>query len=341
MKYTNFAILALTSNVSASEVERYMSADAFDQESLAQTYRAKRDTFDNDHDTAGMYDDGWVYSQPGKFKKGSIVVGKSPPGGGAQVETMIRPDSALHQTGHHHHPHRANRDTFDNDHDTISMYDDGHAYSVAGKFKKGPIVVGKSPPGGGAQVETMIRPDSSLHQIRRSKRDSYDADPTTSSMYDDGHQYGAPGSLEWKFAGGPKAEFDAAKAKGAALSQHHHHHKHHRNTKDSFDNDGATASMYDDQHVYSEPGQNWALSPREKAEKAKADKLMAGPAPVEGLVQHRGQGQDSFDADPTTVSMFDDGDKIKTYNHGKGLGSLNWKFAGGPKAEYDVAKAAG
>ena len=37
--------------------------------------------------------------------------------------------------------------------------------------------------------------------------------------------------------------------------------------------------------------------------------------------------------------MFDDGDKVKTYNQ-KGLGSLNWKFAGGPKAEYDAAKAA-
>ena len=62
MKYTNFAILALTGNVSATEAQRYMSADSFDQESLAQTFRNRRDSFDNDHDTASMYDDGWVYS---------------------------------------------------------------------------------------------------------------------------------------------------------------------------------------------------------------------------------------------------------------------------------------
>jgi hypothetical protein len=39
-----------------------------------------------------MYDDGWVYSHPGKFSKGPIVVGKFPPGGGKQVETVVRPD---------------------------------------------------------------------------------------------------------------------------------------------------------------------------------------------------------------------------------------------------------
>ena len=33
--------------------------------------------------------------------------------------------------------------------------------------------------------------------------------------------------------------------------------------------------------------------------------------------------------------MYDDGDKIKTYS---APGALNWKFAGGPKAEYDAAK---
>jgi len=288
------------------------------------------------------------------------------------------------------------------------MYDDGWVYSQPGKYQKGPITVGKTPPGGGEQVVTTIKENTpnGLQQIRRSQRDSFDADPTTASMYDDGdkvktyNQKGL-GSLNWKFAGGPKAEYDAAKAAKTekkeateTLAQHHHHHKHHRNTKDSFDADsgsasmyddqhvysepgqnwsltpkekkakaaadalmagpapveglsqhirrdsfdadGATASMYDDQHVYSEPGQNWSLTPKEKKAKAAADALMAGPAPVEGLVQHI--KRDSFDYDPTTSSMYDDGDKVKTYNQ-NGLGSLNWKFAGGPKAEFDAARA--
>jgi hypothetical protein len=219
MKYTNFAIIALTGNISASEVQRHMqSADSFDEieqdAALAQQFREKKDTFDNDQDTASMYDDGWVYSKPGKFSKGPIVVGKFPPGGGKQVETVLNPaQQSLSHAGHHksHHHHKDKRDTFDNDQDTASMYDDGWVYSKPGKFSKGPIIVGKFPPGGGKQVETVLRPDSqSLRQISRSKRDSYDHDPTTSSMYDDGFQYSAPGALKWKFAGGPKAEFDAA-----------------------------------------------------------------------------------------------------------------------------------
>merc|ERR1711935_452507 len=164
------------------------------------------------------------------------------------------------------------------------------------------------PTGGGKQVETVMNPaQQSLRQIARSRRDSYDHDPTPSSMYDDGHQYSAPGALNWKFAGGPKAEYDAAKASKPeagpveVLTQHKHHHKHHRNAVDSFDHDGDTSSMYDDQHVYSKPGKNWALSPKEKKEK-------------------------------------EAGDKLKTYSPA-GAGKLNWKFAGGPKAEYDAAPA--
>jgi hypothetical protein len=33
---------------------------------------------------------------------------------------------------------------------------------------------------------------------------------------------------------------------------------------DSFDRDPDTASMYDDQHVYAKPGENWARTPEEK-----------------------------------------------------------------------------
>ena len=89
-------------------------------------------------------------------------------------------------------------------------------------------------------------------------------------MYDDSWTFSAPGGLDWKFAGGPKAEYDAAmKAKKPA-------------------------------------------------------------APVEVLAQRK----DSFDHDPTTASMYDDVDKIKTMS---APGKLSWKFAGGPKAEYDAA----
>lgn len=99
-------------------------------------------------------------------------------------------------------------------------------------------------------------------------------------MYDDGDKIktyapAGAGSLKWKFAGGPKAEYDAdgkpdPKYVEALVQQRHHHHK-----------------------------------------------------------------LDSFDHDPTTSSMYDDGDKVKTYAPA-GAGTLKWKFAGGPKAEYDA-----
>jgi hypothetical protein len=131
------------------------------------------------------------------------------------------------------------------------MYDDQWWYSNPGKQK--------------APAPAQPAPVEALHQ--RFKRDSFDYDPTTASMYDDADKqktYSAAGALNWKFAGGPKAEYDAAKASskdGApkeALSQHrrhkksghHAHHRHHRNSggrgADTFDNDPDTTSMYDD-----------------------------------------------------------------------------------------------
>jgi hypothetical protein len=79
-------------------------------------------------------------------------------------------------------------------------------------------------------------------------RDTYDKDPTTTSMYDDGHVYtDHAGSLKWKFAGGPAAEYAAATGhKPFALTQHRHH------MRDSFDKDPTSASMYDDGHVYTD-----------------------------------------------------------------------------------------
>jgi hypothetical protein len=44
-----------------------------------------------------------------------------------------------------------------------------------------------------------------------SRKDTFDQDPNTSSMYDDGHVYtDKAGSLKWKFAGGPTKEFEAS-----------------------------------------------------------------------------------------------------------------------------------
>jgi hypothetical protein len=82
-------------------------------------------------------------------------------------------------------------------------------------------------------------------------------------MYDDGDKqktYSAPGKLDWKFAGGPKAEYDAAMSskKGSAAPVEALIQKYKR---DSFDGDSGSASMYDDQHVYSEAGQYTASVP--------------------------------------------------------------------------------
>jgi hypothetical protein len=45
--------------------------------SLSQRFNVRKDTFDNDPDTASMYDDGWVYSHPGKFQRGDPMAGIS------------------------------------------------------------------------------------------------------------------------------------------------------------------------------------------------------------------------------------------------------------------------
>jgi hypothetical protein len=151
--------------------------------------------------------------------------------------------------------------------------------------------------------------------------------------------YSAAGKLNWKFGGGPKAEYDKAmEGKKAAapvevLSQHRHyrrnqdraahhaHHRHHRNNgragADTFDHDPDTTSMYDDQHVYGNAGEYKAS--------------FQGPSKAKALMQHRLRARDSFDFDPTTTSMYDDTFKYSA------PGALDWQFAGGPKAEYDAA----
>jgi hypothetical protein len=252
----------------------------------------KRDSFDYDPTTSSMYDDGdkvktynqnglgslnWKFAGGPKAEYDAAIAAKTEKK--EATETLAQhhhhrsnKGRAAHHSHHRHHRNQAGADTFDNDKNTVSMYDDRHVYSNAGAFKASAGGAGKAAP-----VEGLVQ-----HRLRT--RDSYDFDPTTTSMYDDGdkiktYNQNGLGSLNWKFAGGPKAEYDAA------------------------------------------------IAARKK------------PEPTETLTQFARSNRDSFDADPTTASMYDDGDKIKTYN-GKVAGSLNWKFAGGPKAEYDAAMAA-
>jgi hypothetical protein len=79
--------------------------------------------------------------------------------------------------------------------------------------------------------------------------------------------------------------------------------------------------MYDDQHVYSNPG-GYQASYAPPAKEAPA------------LMQHRARARDTFDHDPTSTSMYDDSWTFSA------PGALDWKFAGGPTAEYDAAMAA-
>jgi len=87
-----------------------------------------------------MYDDGWVYSKAGKFQAPQATQnapGKLP----AKVEETpmpVAPPPALLQRSN------IRRDTFDNDPDTASMYDDGWVYSTPGKFRKGDTMRGIS-----------------------------------------------------------------------------------------------------------------------------------------------------------------------------------------------------
>ena len=102
--------------------------------------RNRRDTFDSDPDTSSMYDDGWVYSKPGKFKgtaPSPAAPGKKP----AEVKEvpMSAPNPAapaLYQ--------RSKKDSYDMDPDTASMYDDGWVYSKPGKFRQGDAMSGIS-----------------------------------------------------------------------------------------------------------------------------------------------------------------------------------------------------
>lgn len=136
-------------------------------------------------------------------------------------------------------------------------------------------------------------------------------------MYDDGHIYtDDAGTIKWKFAGGPAAEY-------AAATGYNPYKLVQFARKDSFDNDPDTASMFDDQHVYSKPGQYTAsVAPAfPKTDKIKQDidtkdtTPLPNPAfPIElgVLAQKQKRSQDTFDVDdkneaqPNDSSMYDD-----------------------------------
>ena len=106
----------------------------------------------------------------------------------------------------------------------------------------------------------------SAKRIYSNKQDTYDKDPDTTSMYDDLHTYGVPGSLKFPKEA-PKPAAEAPKK----LMQ--------INKSDTYDKDPDTTSMYDDLHTYVKPGS--------------------------GAFAQHGQ-RDTYDKDPNTVSMYDD-----------------------------------
>jgi len=222
------------------------------------------------------------------------------------------------------------RDTYDKDPNTSGMYDDGHVYtnnagSLNWKFAGGPK----------AEYDASIAANKPAlvqhkHHHHRSNKDTYDKDPTSSSMYDDGHVYtDKPGSLSWKYP----AEVEAPVAKSLVHQKHHHHN--HGGHKDTFDHDPNTVSMYDDQHVYSIPGKFDASTNAASAGKKSGIEKDTAPASnpeAPALVQHTHITRDTYDHDPTTTGMYDD-----SHVYTDKSGSLNWKYAGGPKAEYDAS----
>jgi len=134
------------------------------------------------------------------------------------------------------HHHKA-RDTYDQDPNTASMFDDGHVYtdtagSIKWKFAGGPAAEYQAATGYNPYTLSQHRHQNKHHH---KARDTYDQDPNTSSMYDDGHVYtDTAGSVKWKFAGGPAAEYQSATGYNPyTLSQHRH--QHHHKAKDTYD----------------------------------------------------------------------------------------------------------
>jgi hypothetical protein len=111
------------------------------KDTLTQRSNVRKDTFDNDPDTASMYDDGWVYSKPGKFQRGDPMAGIS-----HKMNAEWKDEKPFYMVPKDTLTQRSNvrKDTFDNDPDTAGMYDDGWVYSKPGKFQRGDPMAGIS-----------------------------------------------------------------------------------------------------------------------------------------------------------------------------------------------------
>jgi hypothetical protein len=215
-----------------------------------------------------MYDDQHVYSRPGENwaktteEKKAMKKEAEKMKAGAPENADLKDSEPMGAKGEDEgnslvqrrvYRARSRKDTYDQDPNTTSMYDDGHVYtdkagSLNWKFAGGPTEEFKA-----SQTPAPKAPEgaAALVQRHRHRKDTYDQDPNTTSMYDDGHVYtDKAGSLTWKFAGGPTKEFEASQTpapkapEGAAagLAQRRHHYM----TADAFDRDPDTASMYDD-----------------------------------------------------------------------------------------------
>jgi len=165
-------------------------------------------------------------------------------------------------------------------------------------------------------------------------------------MYDDGHVYtDTAGSVKWKYAGGPAAEYQSATGFNPyKLVQHKHHH--HRNRRDTFDQDPTSTSMYDDGHVYTDKAGSLKNEPVKEEKKEAAPEAKKEAAPPAKTLMHKKHhhkhlrktqapgsfAQDTYDNDPDTTSMYDD-----RHVYTDDAGHINWKYEGGPAAEYQKA----
>jgi hypothetical protein len=281
-----------------------------------------RDSYDKDPTTTSMYDDGHVYTDHAGSLKWKFAGG---PATEYQASTGVSPFKLVQ---HHHKHHNDRRDTFDSDPTSTSMYDDGHIYTDKPGSLKNPAPAVEKTEEKAPESKTLLH---KKHHHHKHGRDTFDSDPTSTSMYDDGHIYtDKPGSFKNPAPVEEKKEEKAPESK-SLMHKKHHHHKH-GGRRDTYDHDPDTASMYDDQHAYSKPG---AFVPSPGAAvntKGKLPETDTSPIPVPALSQHTLRSRDSYDKDPTTTSMYDDGHVYTDH-----AGSLKWKFAGGPAAEYQAS----
>ena len=222
-----------------------------------------------------MYDDLHTYVKPGSgaFAQKGDTYDRDPDTVSMydDLHTYVKPGSGAFAQ-------KFKRDSYDKDPDTVSMYDDLHTYGQPGwaKFPK------EAPKKEAPKKEAPKK----LMQVNR--RDTYDRDPDTVSMYDDLHTYVKPGS------GAFAQKSDTYDRDPDTVSMYDDLHTYvkpgsgafaQKPKRDTFDKDPDTVSMYDDLHTYGERG---------------------GATARKSLAQKR----DVFDNDPNSASVYDAGFNI-------------------------------